>query len=155
MTATPVLDASEPENHPREAEDKKPALGMTKEQTALMNKADPALSDARLLLENDRVEEAINRMYCAAFDAARAALLRHEEDPSSHAGVKTRFGYHFVRTGVLSRSEARILAEAEAMRNRADDDAFSVFETALIETAPTADLLRDVADVVDEIRSVL
>ena len=115
-----------------------------------MNKADRALSDARLLLENDRVEAAINRVYYAAFDAARAALLMHEEAPSSHAGVKTRFGYHFVRTGVLSRSEARILAEAEAMRNRADYDAFSVFETA-----PTADLLRDVADFVDEIRSAL
>ena len=59
MTATPVSDASEPENHPRKAENKDSAPGMTKEQTALMNKADPALSDARLLPENDRVEAAI------------------------------------------------------------------------------------------------
>jgi len=48
---------------------------MTREQAALMKKAAQALSDALLLLENDRTEAAINRMYYAVFDAARAALL--------------------------------------------------------------------------------
>ena len=75
---TPVSDASEPENHLFEAED-------------------------RVGLRYD--EGAINRIYDAAFDAAQAALLMHEEAPSSHTGVKTRFGYHFGRTGVLSRSQ--------------------------------------------------
>ena len=45
------------------------------EAHALMRKAHRALDDARFLLENDRAEAAVNRMYYAVFDAARAALL--------------------------------------------------------------------------------
>jgi len=120
------------------------------EKQALMDKAQQALSDAKLLLENDRTEAAINRIYYAAFDAARAALLMHDEAPSSHAGVKTRFAYHFVRTDKIQRKHARTLAEAEAMRNRADYDAFSVFEVA-----PTADLLHDVESFVAAVRGII
>ena len=125
-------------------------LGTTSEPVALMRKADPTMSDARLLQETDRNEAAVNRMYYTAIDAARAAVLIHGEAPSSHAGVKTRFGYHFVRTGLISRPHARTLAEAEAMRNRADYDAFSAFEVA-----PTTDLLNDVAALISAIRSTL
>jgi len=120
------------------------------EQQALMEKAQQARSDAQLLLENNRTEAAINRIYYAAFDAARAALLMYDEAPSSHAGVKTRFAYHFVRTGRVSRKHARTLSEAEAMRNRADYDAFSVFEAA-----PTLDLLEDVESFVERVRDLL
>lgn len=76
---------------------------------ALMQKARQALDDAELLLNHDRVEAAVNRIYYAAFDAAKAALLMKGETPSSHSGVKTRFSYHFVRTETLSREVGRTL----------------------------------------------
>lgn len=41
---------------------------------ALMHKARQALEDARLLLAHERSEAAVNRIYYAAFDAARAAM---------------------------------------------------------------------------------
>lgn len=114
-----------------------------------MRKSRQALDDAQLLLEHDRAEAAVNRAYYAAFDAARAALLTENETPASHAGVKTRFSYHFVRTGRLSREVARILAEAETMRNRADYDAFVVL------TSKTAgDLLSDVERFVDAVEDL-
>jgi hypothetical protein len=119
-------------------------------EDALMSKARQALDDARLLLEHDRAEAAVNRVYYAALDAARAALLAEDETPGSHAGVKTRFSYHFVRTERLPKETARILAEAETMRNRADYDAFAVFETAA-----AADLLADVERFVDAIDRLL
>jgi hypothetical protein len=117
---------------------------------ALMQKARQALDDAELLLNHDRVEAAVNRIYYAAFDAAKAALLMKGETPSSHSGVKTRFSYHFVRTEALSREVGRTLAEAEAMRNKADYDAFATFEI------PAAtDMLTDTRRFVEAIDDLL
>ena len=73
-----------------------------KQIRALQEKAEQALSDARLLLENSSVEAAINRGYYTVFQAARAALLTEEESPKTHSGVIQRFSYHFVRTGQVS-----------------------------------------------------
>ena len=39
-----------------------------------MHKARQALEDAGLLLAHERSEAAVNRIYYAAFDAARAAM---------------------------------------------------------------------------------
>ena len=92
---------------------------------ALQEKAEQALSDAKLLLENGSVEAAINRGYYAAFQAARAALLTEDESPKTHSGVIRRFGYHFVRTGRVSDEIGDILATAQSMRGRADYDAIA------------------------------
>jgi len=90
---------------------------------ALQEKAEQALSDAELLLENGSVEAAINRGYYAAFGAARAALLAEEESPKTHSGVIRRFGYHFVRNGRVSGEIGDILTTAQSMRGRADYEA--------------------------------
>jgi hypothetical protein len=117
---------------------------------ALLEKTDRALEDATYLLRDDRVEAAINRSYYAAFHVARAALLTRDETPSSHAGVLTRFSYHFVRTGRVPEEIARALARAETDRNRADYDAFSVFDARAAE-----DLIGEVQRFVEAARHVI
>ena len=88
----------------------------------LFRLAHEALADARFLLDDERLRAASNRAYYAAFYAAQAALLSVEETVRSHAGVKRRFGYHFIRTGRLSEEVGSILAFAEEARHRADYD---------------------------------
>ena len=85
-----------------------------------------------------------------AFYAAQAALLSVEETVRSHAGVKRRFGYHFIRTGRLSEEVGSILAFAEEARNRADYDAMTVFDEAAV-----IDLLADVDTFVQAIEPLL
>ena len=96
-----------------------------KQIRALQKKADRALSDAGLLLENGSVEATINRGYYSVFQAARAALLTEEESPNTHSGVIRRFGYHFVRTGQVSDEIGDLLTTAQSMRGRADYEAFA------------------------------
>ncbi|PEN04732.1 DNA-binding protein [Longimonas halophila] len=120
------------------------------ETQALMRKARQAIEDARLLLDHSRSEAAVNRIYYAAFDAARAALLTKDEAPASHSGVKARFSYHFVRTDQVERKHGRTLAVAEDMRNRADYNAFAVFDTGA-----AIDLLSDVEQFVEVIADML
>jgi uncharacterized protein (UPF0332 family) len=94
-----------------------------KQIRALQEKAEQALSDAELLLENGSVEAAINRGYYSVFQAARAALLTEEESPNTHSGVIRRFGFHFVRTGQVSNDIGDILSTAQSMRGQADYEA--------------------------------
>jgi len=117
---------------------------------ALLQKANQALDDASYLLEDDRVEAAMNRAYYAAFHAARAALLTEGEEPTSHAGILSRFSYHFVRTGRISEEVGKVLARAETDRNRADYDAFSVFEIQAAE-----DLVGDVSQFIEAVGQVI
>ena len=75
---------------------------------ALLQKANQALDDASYLLEDDRVEAAMNRAYYAAFRSARAALLTEGEEPTSHAGmsVSLQLSFHpnwsYLRRGRIS-----------------------------------------------------
>jgi len=96
-----------------------------KQIRALQKKAEQALSDAELLMENGSVEATINRGYYSVFQAARAALLTEEESPNTHSGVIRRFGYHFVRTEQVSDDIGDILTTAQSMRGRADYEAFA------------------------------
>jgi hypothetical protein len=101
-------------------------------------KAGQALSDAELLPDDGTVEAAINRGYCAAFQAARAALLTEDESPKPHSGLIRRFGYHFVRAGRVSEEIGDILTTAQSMRGRADYDA-----TADLSQEDAANLVED------------
>ena len=96
-----------------------------KQIRALQEKAEQALSDAELLLENGSVEVTINRGYYSVFQAARAALLIKEGSPNTHSGVIRRFGYHFVRTEQVSDDIGDILTVAQSMRGRADYEVFA------------------------------
>ncbi len=112
---------------------------MTDPVRSLMDKARQALDDAHLLAAHHRVEAVINRVYYAAFHAARAALLTLGETPKSHKGVRTRFDYHFIETGRLAREVGQVLNISENARRSADYDALTVFDTHA-----AADLIADV-----------
>lgn len=81
----------------------------------------------------------MNRAYYAAFYAALAALAEVDEHPKTHAGVVTRFRYHFGPRAGHAPSLAETLAFAFNARQRADYEAF--VET---DEAAARDLLEDV-----------
>ena len=117
---------------------------------ALLQKVEQALDDAEYLVDDERAEAAVNRAYYAAYHAARAALLTEGEAPNTHAGVLSRFSYHFIRTGRISEDVGRVFARAETDRNRADYDAFSDFSP---ETAD--DLVTDVRRFTTSVRTLI
>jgi uncharacterized protein (UPF0332 family) len=117
---------------------------------ALLQKVEQALDDAEYLVDDERAEAAVNRAYYAAYHAACAALLTEGEAPNTHAGVLSRFSYHFIRTGRISEDVGRALARAETDRNRADYDAFSDFSP---ETAE--DLVADVRRFTTVVRTLI
>jgi uncharacterized protein (UPF0332 family) len=90
-----------------------------------MEKAERALLDARILLDNGRGEGACNRAYYAMFDAAHAALFSQQVEPitapiKTHVGLIAKFGEHLVRPGHLAAHFGEALNRVQRFRQIAD-----------------------------------
>ncbi len=85
-----------------------------------LTRARAALAEADLLLARRHLSGALNRVYYAAFYAARALLATRELDSSRHSGVIALFQEHFVRTGLIVTDTARALPRAFEKRQTSD-----------------------------------
>jgi uncharacterized protein (UPF0332 family) len=100
-------------------------------------RAHNALEEASLLIERRHFTGALNRLYYAAFYAARALLATRTLDSSRHSGVIALFQEHFVKTGLISTDAARALPRAFEKRQTSDYGDFS---------EPTSDEVRSLLD---------
>ena len=90
-----------------------------------MQKAETALSGARLLLQAGDTDGACNRAYYAMFDAAHAALfaLGFEEPDApikTHNGLVGKFGQHLVRGDHFAAAHGEALNTVQRFRQMAD-----------------------------------
>jgi uncharacterized protein (UPF0332 family) len=88
-------------------------------------KAERALSAARVLLSADNTEGACNRAYYAMFDAAHAALLAAnigiaDTSVKTHAGLISAFGKHLVQAGLVDVEHGRSFNQVQRLRQLAD-----------------------------------
>ena len=84
-----------------------------------------AALEADLLIGQRHFNGALNRVYYAAFYAARALLATRDLDSSRHSGAIALFQEHFVRTGLVETDTARALARAFEKRQTSDYGDFS------------------------------
>ena len=89
-----------------------------------MQQAEATLSDAELLLANDRLNAAANRLYYACFYATEALLIRNGIRAATHVGVRQMFGLHFTQTGLVDAGWGRFLTRVAQLREGADYDFF-------------------------------
>jgi uncharacterized protein (UPF0332 family) len=85
-----------------------------------IERARETLREADLMIEQRHYNAALNRVYYAAFYAARAALALHRVDSSKHSGVIALFQLHVVKTGAISDDVARVLPKAFTKRLQTD-----------------------------------
>jgi HEPN domain len=62
----------------------------------------------------------VNRLYYAAFYAARALLATRDVDAARHSGLITVFQQHFVKTGLVPAETGKVLARAFEKRQTSD-----------------------------------
>ncbi|MCK4293643.1 MAG: HEPN domain-containing protein, partial [Planctomycetes bacterium] len=75
-----------------------------KEIRDFIEKAEKFLSTAKQALNIEDYDSCVSRCYYAMFFVAEAALLTKNLSVSSHKGVISLFGKHFVKTGVFDRN---------------------------------------------------
>jgi uncharacterized protein (UPF0332 family) len=90
------------------------------ETSALIEKAKRYLKSSEILLKDGDFESSVSRTYYAMFYAAEAALLTKNLSFSSHKGVISGFGEHFVKTGIFSKEMGRELNRAFEKRQVGD-----------------------------------
>ena len=79
-----------------------------------------ALEDAKIMYENGRYKNALNRAYYAIFHAIRAVNALNGYDSSKHSGVIAYFNQNFVKNEIFSKDASKIIKKAYESRERAD-----------------------------------
>lgn len=91
-----------------------------KEITSLIERARKYLKSSKTLLEEGDYESSVSRAYYAMFYSAEATLLTKNLSFSSHKGVISAFGEHFVKTDIFLRDMGRELNRAFEKRQLGD-----------------------------------
>lgn len=78
------------------------------------------LEDAKLMFENGRYKNALNRAYYAIFHAIRSVNTLEGFDSSKHSGVIAFFNQSYVKEGVFDKELSKIIKQAYDYREKAD-----------------------------------
>jgi len=110
------------------------------------DKGNQALSAAKALLDLQLYNDAVARMYYAAFHFATAALVSVDVQPRSHRALQSLFSLHMIRPGKLSFQRAKELRRLQSYREAADYDAEFRFdkENAQEEFDTTQEFVSDI-----------
>jgi uncharacterized protein (UPF0332 family) len=85
-------------------------------------------NDAKLLAESQSWNSSINRLYYACFYAVLALFAKHEINSHTHSGVKTQLAHHFIKTGIIDKTQGMIYADLFDYRQKGDYGDFFDFE---------------------------
>jgi len=90
------------------------------EIASLIERASKYLHSARLLLDEGDYESSVSRTYYAMFYSTQALLLTKNLSSSSHKGLISLFGEHFVKAGILPRDMSKELGRGFEKRQLGD-----------------------------------
>ncbi|MBO6137001.1 MAG: HEPN domain-containing protein [Lachnospiraceae bacterium] len=79
-----------------------------------------SLTDAKIMYDNGRYKNALNRAYYSIFHAIRAVCALDGFDSSKHSGVISYFNQNYVKTEAFSRELSKIIRYASENREKAD-----------------------------------
>ena len=83
-----------------------------------------------LLIKNNKLSSAINRIYYGMFYSLLALALQFNFETSKHQQLIGWFNKEFIRTGIIEKEFGRILRDAFENRTSGDYDSFVIFDQA-------------------------
>lgn len=112
-----------------------------------MERAAETREEVDILAERGHYNAAVNRLYYACFYAAQALLLKHHITATTHAGVKSMFGLHFVSKGIIPIEHGKTFNTLFEKRHSSDYEAFAYCDKALVDDLkPLADAFIDIIE---------
>ncbi len=91
-----------------------------KEVESLISRARKYIKSAAMLIAEQDYESSVSRSYYAMFYCIEALLLTKGLSFSSHKGVISAFGQHFVKTGIFDKEMSREVNRAFEKRQLGD-----------------------------------
>ena len=98
-----------------------------------MERADETMEEVGILAERGHFNAALNRLYYACFYATQALLLKHHIAATTHAGVKSMLGLHFISKGIISIDHGKTFNTLFEKRHSSDYEAFAYCDKALVD----------------------
>lgn len=108
------------------------------------------VSDVELLIKNDRLRSAVNRIYYGMFYALSALALKYRYETSKHAQLIGWFNKNFVKEGIVSPEFGKMITKAYNRRTKGDYDFYMEFDKDLVE-----DMFDKMKRFINEIRKHL
>ena len=112
-------------------------------------KSDEAFEDARLLIENERWNASVNRLYYSSFYLVSALLFQNKLAAQTHNGVKTNFFLHFVKTDKVSKDLGKLYSSLFDWRQESDYADFVDFDSDTV--SPLLNRVRELNDLLKEL----
>ena len=97
-----------------------------------LTEATETIQDVQLLLDNDRLRAAINRIYYGMFYSLLALGLAYEFETSKHQQLIGWFNKNFINEGSIETKYGKIINKASNRRTQGDYDSFVDFEKVII-----------------------
>lgn len=97
-----------------------------------LEQANETIQDVKLLIENERLRSAINRIYYGMFYSLLALGLAHDFETSKHTQLIGWFNKRFIHTGVFDSKYGKIINKAFNRRTKGDYDTYIEFEKEIV-----------------------
>jgi len=107
-------------------------MSLTKEEREAivefrLQKAKSTLTEAEGIATLGYWNAVANRLYYACFYMTSALLIKNNYAAQSHSGVIHLFGFHFIKTGIVSQNAGKLFTRLFELRQTGDyDDLFNL-----------------------------
>lgn len=91
-----------------------------------IEKAEKIIEEAKILLNNNKIEGTINRSYYTIFTIARSLTILFGKDSKKHSGIIWVFDKYVIKTGILDKQFSKIIHSAFDLRSDTDYKDFAV-----------------------------
>jgi len=115
-----------------------------------LDEAKETILDVQLLLENDRLRAAINRIYYGMFYSLLALGLAYEFETSKHQQLIGWFNKNFIHEGLIDYKYGKIINKALNRRTKGDYDSFIEFDKDIV-----SEMFKEMKDFIFEIEAFL
>lgn len=115
-----------------------------------LDEAKDTISDVQLLLSNNRLRAAVNRIYYGMFYSLLALGLKFDFETSKHQQLIGWFNRHYIHEGLIEPKYGQIINKALNRRTKGDYDSFVKFEEKIVE-----EMLEEMKDFINKIEEFI
>lgn len=98
-----------------------------------MERAAETMEEVDILANMGHYNAAVNRLYYACFYAVQALLLKNGITATTHAGVKTMLGLHYVSKGIIPVEQGKTFNTLFEKRHSSDYEAFAYCDKEMVD----------------------
>lgn len=97
-----------------------------------LEEAKETIADVQLLIENDRLRAAVNRIYYGMFYSLLALGLASQFETSKHQQLLGWFNKNFIHEGLIDQKFGKIINKASNRRTQGDYESYVEFDKDII-----------------------